>query len=180
MRRKFFIQRVVSLWNSLPQKTVEAKTLNVFKELDIIVRAKGVKGLLELKLKEKLNKLEHSWTTVEDFDHTFWYVNHPIAVFAKHYWKEDWFFGNQFLNGFNPVLIEKCNKIPTNFHVTDDMRICLEAMQNTREWNIYIVNYEILDGIPANVIKHVQQYTAAPICLLYRNEQNHMIPIAIQ
>ena len=36
MRRYFFTQRVVSLWNSLPQEVVDARTLNVFeRQLDI-------------------------------------------------------------------------------------------------------------------------------------------------
>jgi len=36
MRRHFFIQRMASLWYSLPQEVVDAKTLNVFKRrLDI-------------------------------------------------------------------------------------------------------------------------------------------------
>ena len=45
MRRNFFTQRVVSLWNLLPQKVVKAKTLNVFeKQLDIALEAKIIKG----------------------------------------------------------------------------------------------------------------------------------------
>ncbi|XP_043539572.1 polyunsaturated fatty acid 5-lipoxygenase-like [Chiloscyllium plagiosum] len=75
----------------------------------------------EVGLKEIVKNLEHPWTSVEHFDHIFWKVNNPIAVFAKDHWKEDWFFENQFLNGFNPVLIEKCNKIPSSFCVTDEM-----------------------------------------------------------
>ena len=36
MRKTFFTQRVVSLWNSLPQKVVEASSLAIFKrELDV-------------------------------------------------------------------------------------------------------------------------------------------------
>jgi len=42
LRRNFFTQRVVNVWNSLPQNVVEAKTLRDFTEkLD---RALGVKG----------------------------------------------------------------------------------------------------------------------------------------
>ena len=44
VRRNFFTQRVVNVWNSLPQK-VEAKILCDFKKkLDIALGAKGIKG----------------------------------------------------------------------------------------------------------------------------------------
>ena len=45
VRRNFFTQRVVNVWNSLPKKAVEAKTLSDFKKkLDIARGAKGIKG----------------------------------------------------------------------------------------------------------------------------------------
>ena len=45
VRRHFFTQRVVSLWNSLPQKVIDAKTLNAFKRwLDIALGVNGIKG----------------------------------------------------------------------------------------------------------------------------------------
>ena len=43
-RRNFFTQRVVNVWNSLPQKVAEAKTLCDFKKLDIALGAKGIEG----------------------------------------------------------------------------------------------------------------------------------------
>ena len=45
MRRNFFSQRVVNLWNSLSQKAVEARSLSVFKtEIDRFLIGKGIKG----------------------------------------------------------------------------------------------------------------------------------------
>ena len=36
-------------------------------------------------------------------------------------WTTDVEFGRQMLNGVNPVVIEKCTKLPSNFPVTNDM-----------------------------------------------------------
>ncbi|XP_059843112.1 uncharacterized protein LOC132403641 isoform X1 [Hypanus sabinus] len=45
MRKNFFTQREVNLWNSLPQETVEASSLAIFKKkLDMAFVAKGIKG----------------------------------------------------------------------------------------------------------------------------------------
>lgn len=44
MKRNLFGQRVVNLWNSLPQRTVEAKSFGIFKaEIDRFLIRKGVK-----------------------------------------------------------------------------------------------------------------------------------------
>ena len=45
MRRNFFTQRVVNLWNSLPVEVVEAASLNIFKSLvDRFLIDRGIKG----------------------------------------------------------------------------------------------------------------------------------------
>ena len=45
MRRNFFSLRVMNLWNSLPQKAVEAKSLTVFKtEIYRFLINKGIRG----------------------------------------------------------------------------------------------------------------------------------------
>ena len=45
MRRNFFSQRVANLWNSLPQRAVEARSLSIFKtEIDRFLINKGIKG----------------------------------------------------------------------------------------------------------------------------------------
>ena len=49
MRRNFFSQRVVNLWNSLPQKAVEARSLSVFNtEIDRFLINKGIRGYGEM------------------------------------------------------------------------------------------------------------------------------------
>ncbi|XP_038642656.1 polyunsaturated fatty acid 5-lipoxygenase-like [Scyliorhinus canicula] len=188
-------------WNevsSLP-KSIDAQSVDDLpmdlkfscaKEFDFDISMS--QSFIELNLKELEYKFEHTWTKIEDFDHTFWNVKNPTAVFTifslsvflKEHWKEDWVFGHQFLNGFNPVLIEKYKGHLENFPVTDAM--VKESLGNStlkqeiQKGNLYLVNYQILDGIPANVIEGVQQYIAAPICLLHFNQVDHMVPIAIQ
>ena len=45
LRRNFFTQRVVNLWNSLPSEAVEAPSLNIFKKkIDSFLKNKGIKG----------------------------------------------------------------------------------------------------------------------------------------
>ena len=45
VRRNLFTHRVVNVWNSLPQKVVEAKMLSDFKnKLDFALGAKGIEG----------------------------------------------------------------------------------------------------------------------------------------
>jgi hypothetical protein len=50
-----------------------------------------------------------------------------------------------------------------------------------QQGNIFVVDYELLDGIDANKTDPcTHQFLAAPICLLYKNLANKIGPIAIQ
>ncbi|XP_072360849.1 polyunsaturated fatty acid 5-lipoxygenase-like isoform X2 [Scyliorhinus torazame] len=144
----------------------------------------GILVFIDLFLKKFTCMFQDSWTSTEDFNQIFQDVESKASVFVKDHWKEDWFFGYQFLNGCNPVLVRKCEMIPKNFPVTDAMvQASLgksKLKQEIKNGNIFIADYKMLDGIVANVIKGVQQYLAAPICLLYLDKQNRLMPIAIQ
>ncbi|XP_063297704.1 arachidonate 12-lipoxygenase, 12R-type-like [Pelobates fuscus] len=100
-------------------------------------------------------------------------------------WKEDTFFGYQFLNGTNPLQIRKCLQIPDNFPVDDKMVAAslgtsTSLQDELQNGNLFLADYKILQGIQANTINGQQQYLAAPLCLLWKQPLGDIVPIAIQ
>uniref|UniRef100_A0A673B7L3 Arachidonate 5-lipoxygenase-like n=1 Tax=Sphaeramia orbicularis TaxID=375764 RepID=A0A673B7L3_9TELE len=142
-------------------------------------------ALMELSLKKLAIKFGKSWNDLEDFKRIFWKLRSSIAEYSMEHWKEDWFFGYQCLNGSNPRMIQQCKKIPENLPVTADMvqsslAPTTDLDKELKAGNIYLLDYSILDGVPANTINGNLQYIAAPLCLLYQHPDQGLIPIAIQ
>ncbi|KAI5609951.1 arachidonate 15-lipoxygenase [Silurus asotus] len=142
-------------------------------------------ALIELSLKKLAIWFGRSWKDLDDFKQIFWKLRSPIAEYTMEHWKEDWFFGHQFLNGSNPRMIQRCRTLPSNFPVSGDMVQAFLSSKTTldkelKAGNIYFVDYAIMDGLPGNVIRGKKQYIAAPLCLLYEHPDNGLIPIAIQ
>ncbi|XP_034538666.1 arachidonate 5-lipoxygenase-like [Notolabrus celidotus] len=142
-----------------------------------------------LLLNKFMGLFQSSWSNFEDFEEIFINIKDKTSDTQKYvieHWMEDLLFGYQFLNGCNPVIIRKCTKLPDKFPMTHEMvspslerEMTLE--QEIEAGNIYIVDYEVLDGISANnTDPRTPQYMVAPICLLYKNIQNKILPIAIQ
>ncbi|XP_068123007.1 hydroperoxide isomerase ALOXE3-like [Hyperolius riggenbachi] len=127
-----------------------------------------------------------SWTDLEDIKLVAFIRRTNNSEFVAKMWKEDSFFGYQYLNGHNPTVIKKCFQTPGNFPVDDRMVAhslgTSTSLQNEMEsGNIFLADYKILDGLPANKsINGKQQYLAAPLCLLWKNPQDQLVPIAIQ
>ncbi|XP_035982697.1 polyunsaturated fatty acid 5-lipoxygenase [Fundulus heteroclitus] len=144
------------------------------------------KAIENLCVNSFMNMFQTSWSDFADFEKIFVRIKNTISEYVMQHWKEDFMFGYQFLNGCNPVVIQKCTKLPEKFPVTDDMvSVSLERDMTLEEeikaGNIYIVDYEMLEGIKANSTDpSTLQYLAAPMCLLYRNLRNKILPIAIQ
>ncbi|XP_048475966.1 polyunsaturated fatty acid lipoxygenase ALOX15B-like [Rhincodon typus] len=141
-------------------------------------------AFLELGL-NPLKLLKNVWTNVGEFRKCLDFCKVPVAAYVMKHWKEDPFFGYQYLNGSNPQLIKQCQTIPAKFPVTNEMVSPFlgpntTLQQELQKGNIFLVDYELLDGFPAHSIFGCQQYLEAPMCLLYVNPQDELIPIAIQ
>ncbi|KAM5180869.1 hydroperoxide isomerase ALOXE3-like [Mantella aurantiaca] len=125
-----------------------------------------------------------SWPVLEDIKLVSSLRTSIKADIVSKIWKEDSFFGSQHLNGINPMLIKKCVKVPENFPVTNNMVAPFLGSTNLQkelqDGHIFLVDYKVLQDVPANTINGKQQYIAAPMCLLWKNPKDELVPIAIQ
>ncbi|XP_032094528.1 hydroperoxide isomerase ALOXE3-like, partial [Thamnophis elegans] len=148
-----------------------------------VFAVRTLKSEIELRLKGFSNLVE-SWESLDDLRKIFWFHKTPVTEYVMDHWMDDDFFGYQFLNGVNPVLLRKCTKIPPNLPVTDEMvsgslgKSTLE--EELKKGNLFIADYKILEDIPTSKLNGKHQYLAAPICLLHLNSEQQMMPIAIQ
>ncbi|CAL8313262.1 unnamed protein product [Merluccius merluccius] len=142
----------------------------------------ALSGLIELKL-QGLADCAESWSSIDAISKVFRHKQTPLSEHVLQNWRKDSFFGSQFLNGVNPMVIRCCKKLPENLPVTDDMvhlhggRSLKEEMQSG---NIFLCDYKVLDGLDANTINGKQQYLMAPLVLLHRTPKDKLQPIAIQ
>ena len=118
--------------------------------------------------------------------------NQTIASFKRYYplrpipdvaqrWMQDEEFGRQRLDGINPLLIRLVTRMPENFPVSEEtVRGVIPAgtslAQLLAEHRLYLLDYELLDGLPPLF----GRFCVAPMCLLWRNDQNRLMPLAIQ
>uniref|UniRef100_A0A8C4PT81 Lipoxygenase domain-containing protein n=1 Tax=Equus asinus TaxID=9793 RepID=A0A8C4PT81_EQUAS len=144
------------------------------------------KAMENLFINRFMHMFQSSWNDFADFEKIFVKISNTISERVMNHWQEDLMFGYQFLNGCNPVLIRRCTKLPEKLPVTTEMVECslerqLTLEEEVEQGNIFIVDFELLDGIDANKTDPCTlQFLAAPICLLYKNRANKIVPIAIQ
>uniref|UniRef100_H2MRU3 Arachidonate 15-lipoxygenase type B n=1 Tax=Oryzias latipes TaxID=8090 RepID=H2MRU3_ORYLA len=120
-------------------------------------------------------ELEFGFTAVAAF---------VLSDYAMKHWREDAFFGYQFLNGVNPMMIQRCKTLPSKFPVPSNMTFskvtASSFFHSQQKGNIFLCDYNILDGVETNTINGRKQFLAAPLVLLHKNEDDEMMPIAIQ
>ena len=81
----------------------------------------SIRGLVNLGLSYLLTLFE-SWDSLDCFKNIFtgWTGDVP-RISQNDLWMEDRIFGQQFLSGCNPCVIERCKELPSHFPVTDEM-----------------------------------------------------------
>ncbi|TWW58711.1 Hydroperoxide isomerase ALOXE3 [Takifugu flavidus] len=139
-------------------------------------------GLTELQLKG-LDDCEENWPDIDSIDRVFCCKKTEISEYVQDHWKEDSFFGYQFLNAVNPTMIRRCSVLPGNLPVTDEMVFSggqFRLEEEMQKGNIFLCDYKSLDGIKANTINGKQQYLMAPLVLLHKTPDDKLMPIAIQ
>ncbi|XP_074550063.1 arachidonate 12-lipoxygenase, 12R-type-like [Halichoeres trimaculatus] len=139
-----------------------------------------IPGLLEVVFK-LLADSELQWSALGAFSKVF--GESAMSEYVQKHWKDDDFFGYQFLNGVNPMLIQRCSVLPENFPVTDSMVFPMgerRLAEELKNGNIYLCDYKVLDGLEANTVNGRKQYLMAPLILLHKTPEDKMMPIAIQ
>ncbi|KAM6894000.1 polyunsaturated fatty acid lipoxygenase ALOX15B-like [Xenentodon cancila] len=124
---------------------------------------------------EKWILCKEDFTSIKDIKSLYDHHTTDVSDYVFESWMDDDFFGYQFLNGINPLLIRQCKTLPKNFAVSSDA-VPKEEME---KGNIFLCDYKILDGVETNIINNKKQYLAAPLVLL-RLDDGKMKPIAIQ
>ncbi|XP_044030744.1 polyunsaturated fatty acid lipoxygenase ALOX15B-like isoform X3 [Siniperca chuatsi] len=142
------------------------------------------KVLVELGLQSFLCS-EQRWSSFHQIHQLCKQTRTPTCRLVERLWREDWFFGHQFLNGANPTLIRRCTEIPPNMAVTEEtVRASLEGgaslSQEMERGNMFVADYRLLDGLTANTVNRKQNYLTAPLVLLHLNSTNQLLPVAIQ
>ncbi|XP_076835888.1 polyunsaturated fatty acid lipoxygenase ALOX15B isoform X2 [Brachyhypopomus gauderio] len=128
-----------------------------------------------------------SWSSWEELDILFSQngKDNTVAKYVRAHWKEDAFFGYQCLNGCNPLQIKQIHSLPRNLPVTTEMVVDFlpegsSLEQEMKKGTMFLLDYEVLDDLPGNVINGKQTYLASPLCLLHYNNHEELKPIAIQ
>ncbi|KAM9355672.1 hydroperoxide isomerase ALOXE3-like isoform 3-T3 [Pholidichthys leucotaenia] len=105
--------------------------------------------------------------------------------YVAQHWKDDDFFGYQFLNATNPTVIKRCLELPPNFPVTEEMvKPFLEDGSSLKKemerGKIFICDQRIMDGIPTRKYNGDCLHVSSGFCLFYLNQEHKLMPVAIQ
>ncbi|EAW90283.1 hCG1818423, isoform CRA_b [Homo sapiens] len=148
------------------------------KDLDFNVSL--AKGLKDLAIKGTLDFI-NCVKRLEDFKKIFPHGKTVLAERVYDSWKNDAFFGYQFLNGANPMLLRCSSRLPACLVLPpgmEDLKTQLE--KELQAGSLFEVDFSLLDGVKPNVIIFKQQCVAAPLVMLKLQPDGGLLPMVIQ
>ncbi|XP_071386318.1 hydroperoxide isomerase ALOXE3-like [Centroberyx affinis] len=125
------------------------------------------------------------WENIEAMKKVFWFNKTPISEYVSEHWREDDFYGFQFLNATNPNVIQRCLELPSTFPVTEEMvkpflEVGSSLQMEMEKGNIFLCDYKRMDGLPTRMYNGEPLPLTAGLGLFYMNPENKLMPIAIQ
>lgn len=122
-----------------------------------------------------------SWGKLDDFNCVFKRGHTKLAERVRDSWKEDAFFGYQFLNGANPMLLRRSTCLPSRLVFPAGMEeLQTQLSKELKGGTLFEADFSLLDGIKANVIFCNPQHLAAPLVMLKLQPDGQLLPMAIQ
>ncbi|XP_014404656.1 PREDICTED: arachidonate 12-lipoxygenase, 12S-type isoform X1 [Myotis brandtii] len=139
-----------------------------------------IAGHMEMVLKY-VYTLPSPWKHLEDFDQIFWGQKTALAEKVHQRWQDDEFFGYQFLNGTNPMLLRRSTSLPSRLVLPSGMEeLQAQLEEELQNGSLFEADFILLNGIQANVIQGEQQYLAAPLVMLKMEPSGKLLPMVIQ
>lgn len=170
---------VINYMEEMPDMPVLVKDLPIDEQFS----AEYVKNLILTKIEHfylnlKAKVLIHEWDSFDDIDKI--YDNERNKPLAADHWNEDVWFGNQRLVGCNPALIKLCTEIPEKFGVNEEMMKPVlngETLDSLMEKKrLFLTDLVVIENL-----RHNENFkTCAPIALFMLNDEDQLMPIAIQ
>ncbi|XP_011813839.1 PREDICTED: arachidonate 12-lipoxygenase, epidermal-type-like [Colobus angolensis palliatus] len=118
---------------------------------------------------------------LEDFKKIFPRGKTALAERVHDSWKNDAFFGYQFLNGANPMLLRRSSRLPARLVLPPGMEeLKIQLEKELQAGSLFEVDFSLLDGVKPNVIIFKQQYVAAPLVMLKLQPDGRLLPMVIQ
>ncbi|XP_068198242.1 hydroperoxide isomerase ALOXE3-like [Antennarius striatus] len=193
-RKELTHKKSLYQWKTLTEGICDIVSFNDVSELPAEIRFTDVRETeildtkrimaLEFKLKGLIGSTEQ-WENMEDMKNIFWCEKTEMSEYVTEHWKEDDFYGYQFLNGVNPILIKRCSELPSNFPVTEEMMkpfleegTCLQ--REIEKGHVFIYDQKKMDGISARLYNEKHLHVTPGLCLFYLNSESKLMPIAIQ
>ncbi|XP_053301592.1 hydroperoxide isomerase ALOXE3 [Pleuronectes platessa] len=193
-KKELTFQKSLYQWKPLAEGLLHISSFENVSELPAEIRFRQAKAeeiqkaTKQLGMKFKFEGMVGSaekWKDLDDLKRLFNFQKTPMSEYIAEHWKEDDFYGYQFLNGINPTLIKRCSELPRNFPVTEEMVKPFLAegsslMREIEKGHIFLYDQKKLDGIPTYVYNGESLTVTPGLCLFYLNQQNKLMPIAIQ